>query len=209
MGTRIGVIALDGSTTTWLDAEPFFVFHFANGYERGGQIVVDYVQHESFRLGYGPAPRKMPALHCMTIDLAVRKISDRTVSDLLVEFPRVNDRREALPTRFVYIPTLTDTLRLPNPPSASFNTMLKIDAESGTVTRHDFGNRLAGEAVFVPRGGDREDDGYLAVFAFDPVAKTSDFVLLDAARIEAEPVAVVRLPQRVPQGLHGTWIPRG
>ncbi len=209
MGTRIGIIALDGSQTTWLDAEPFFVFHFANGYERDGRIVLDYVQHESFRLGYGPAPRRMPALHRMTIDLATRKVSDRAVSNLLVEFPRVNDRLEAQPTRFVYIPTLTDTLRIPNPPSATFNTMLKIDAETGNVTRHDFGNRIAGEAVFVPRGRGREDDGYLAVFAFDPIAKTSDFVLLDAARIEAEPVAVVRLPQRVPQGLHGTWIPRG
>jgi carotenoid cleavage dioxygenase len=83
--------------------------------------------------------------------------------------------------------------------------MLKVNVETGDVTRHDFGNRIAGEGVFVPRG-DREDDGYLAIFCYDPFNRTSDFVLLDAARIEAEPVAVVRLPQRVPQGLHGTWI---
>src|SRR4029078_826755 len=31
LGTRIGVIAQDGSSTTWLQADPFFVFHFANG----------------------------------------------------------------------------------------------------------------------------------------------------------------------------------
>jgi carotenoid cleavage dioxygenase len=84
--------------------------------------------------------------------------------------------------------------------------MLKVDTETGRVVRHDFGNRIAGEAVFVPRGTRAEDDGYLAIFTFDPDARTSDFVLLDAARIDAEPVAVVRLPQRVPQGLHGTWI---
>ena len=87
--------------------------------------------------------------------------------------------------------------------------MLKIDTATGHITRHDFGNRVAGEAVFVPRPGrGGEDDGYLAIFAFDPVNRTSDFVLLDAARIEAGPVAVVRLPQRVPHGLHGSWIPR-
>ena len=34
-------------------------------------------------------------------------------------------------------------------------------------------------------------------------SQTSDFVLLDAAHIDAEPVAVLRLPQRVPQGLLG------
>jgi carotenoid cleavage dioxygenase len=75
------------------------------------------------------------------------------------------------------------------------------------MVRHDFGNRLVGEAVFVPRPGSAaEDDGYLAVFVFDPASKTSDFVLLDAAHVDREPTAVVRLPQRVPQGLHGSWI---
>jgi carotenoid cleavage dioxygenase len=97
---------------------------------------------------------------------------------------------------------------LTNPPSDTFNTLLKVNAETGDVTRHDFGNRIAGEAVFVP-GGNSEDDGYLAIFSYDPVNHTSDFVLLDAARVEAEPVAVVRLPQRVPQGLHGAWIAKG
>ena len=128
---------------------------------------------------------------------------------LRVEFPRGNDTLEARPTRYVYLPTLTDTLRQQNPPSDTFNCMLKADTETGSVVRHDFGNRIAGEAVFVPRRDRAEDDGYLAFFIFDPVERTSDFVLLDAANIEAEPVAVVRLPQRVPQGLHGTWIPKG
>jgi hypothetical protein len=87
--------------------------------------------------------------------------------------------------------------------------MLKANTETGDIVRHDFGNRVAGEATFIPRranGG--EDDGYLASFAFDPVNRTSDLVLLDAAHIEAEPIVVIRLPQRVPQGLHGTWIPK-
>jgi carotenoid cleavage dioxygenase len=107
------------------------------------------------------------------------------------------------------VPTRTATLKLANAPSDTFNTMLKVDTASGKIVRHDFGNRIAGEAVFIPRNGrGGEDAGYLAIFAFDPVNRTSDFVLLDAARIEADPIAVVRLPQRVPQGLHGSWIPR-
>ena len=205
LGMRMGVFALDGSAATWLEAEAFFVFHFANGFERGGEIVIDYVRHGGFGYGYAGSPRAIPTLHRMRIDPASRRISDTQVSDLRVEFPRCNDTREATPTRFVYLPTLTDTLRQKNPPSDTFNCMLKIDSESGAVARHDFGNRIAGEAVFVPRGS-AEDDGYLAIFCFDPETHRSDFVLLDAARIDAAPVAVVRLPQRVPQGLHGTWI---
>jgi carotenoid cleavage dioxygenase-like enzyme len=205
LGMRVGVLELDGGAPVWLEADAFFVYHFANGFERAGEIVIDYVRHDRFGLGDAPGPRKRPALHRLTIDVANRKIADAQIAGMAVEFPRANDRLEALPTRFVYLPTLTDTLRLATPPSDTFNTMLKANVETGDVTRHDFGNRIAGEAVFVPRGN-REDDGYLAIFCYDPVNRTSDFVLLDAARIEADPVAIVRLPQRVPQGLHGTWI---
>lgn len=208
-GTRIGLIALDGSSTEWLDADPFFVFHFANAYERGGQLFIDYVRHERLNLGYAAANQKVPTLHRMSIDMATHKISDTEIAPMLVEFPRVNDALNALPTRFVYLPTRTDTLRIDNPPSATFNTMLKANAETGDIIGHDFGNRLAGEATFIPRRANgREDDGYLATFVFDPANRTSDLVLLDAAHIDAKPLAVIRLPQRVPQGLHGTWIPK-
>lgn len=210
LGTRIGLIPIDGDgATVWLDADAFFVFHFANGFERGGHILIDYVRHDSFAVGYAPLTQNVPTLHRMDIDLASRAIRDVQISDMVTEFPRINDGLEALPTRYVFLPTRTDTLKLPHPPSATFNAMVKADTETGTLVHHDFGNRIAGEAVFIPRpGGNGEDDGYLAVFAFDPVNQTSDFVVLDAARIDADPVAVVRLPQRIPQGLHGNWIPK-
>ncbi len=207
LGTRIGVITLDGGSVTWLDADPFFVFHFANGFERGGQIVIDYVRHGKLKLGY-ETDRRPPMLHRMTIDLAAHRISDSRVADIGVEFPRANDIRAALPTRWVFLPTLTETLRQPDPPAATFNTIAKVNAETGDVALHDFGDKLVGEASFIPRApSSGEDDGYLAVFVFDPAKRSSDFVLLDAAHVDDEPAAVVRLPQRVPQGLHGTWIP--
>jgi carotenoid cleavage dioxygenase-like enzyme len=207
LGTRIGLIALDGSSVVWLDADPFFVFHFGNGFERAGHIFIDYVRHDSLNLGYAVANQKVPTLHRMIIDVASRKVTDTETANMVVEFPRFNDAYNALPTRFVYVPTLTDTLRLANPPSATFNTMMKVNTETGDITRHDFGNRVAGEPTFIPRKPDSaEDDGYLAIFAFDPVNRTSDLVLLDAAHLDAAPVAVIRLPQRVPQGLHGSWV---
>ena len=99
MGTRIGLIALDGSTTQWLDADPFFVFHFANAFERGGNIFIDYVQHESLALGYAQQTQKSPTLHRMTINLAARKVDDTQVAGMVTEFPRINDAFDALPRR--------------------------------------------------------------------------------------------------------------
>ncbi|GME27948.1 Carotenoid oxygenase [Neofusicoccum parvum] len=73
----------------------------------------------------------------------------------------------------------------------------------------------AQEARFVPRrGAAKEDDGYLLFYAFDesqidrdgearPDA-VSELWILDAKAMR-DVVARVRLPQRVPYGLHGEW----
>ena len=205
LGLRIALLPLAGGAPIWIEGEPFFVYHFANGFERGQQIVVDYVQHDKFALANGPTP----TFKRMTIDPAGRGFKVAGFSNELTEFPRVNHLREALPTRFVYMPTLTASLKETNPPSAVFNTVLKLDTETGRYTRHDLGNQIVGEAAFVPKpGGGLEDDGYLVAFTYDPVRQGSNLVLLDASRIEEPPVAVIEMPQRVPQGLHGNWISR-
>jgi carotenoid cleavage dioxygenase-like enzyme len=178
-----------------------------SGSPSGTATITEY-RHDCLNLGYAAAHQKVPTLHRMSIDLANHKITDTEIANMVVEFPRFNDSLNALATRYVYLPTLTDTLRIANPPSATFNTMMKVNTETGDIVRHDFGNRVAGEATFIPRRNGGEDDGYLAIYAFDPVNRSSDLVLLDAAHIDAEPVAVIRMPQRVPQGLHGNWIPK-
>jgi carotenoid cleavage dioxygenase len=45
-------------------------------------------------------------------------------------------------------------------------------------------------------------------FVFDPVRNASDLFILDAQDISRPPVARVKLPRRVPQGFHGSWMPR-
>ena len=71
LGTRIGVVGLDGGPALWLDAEPFFVFHFANGFEEGGRIVHRLCPPRPAGPVVGDRPRRTPPmLHRMAIDLA-------------------------------------------------------------------------------------------------------------------------------------------
>lgn len=73
----------------------------------------------------------------------------------------------------------------------------------------------AQECVFVPRiGGSSEDDGWLLTFVFDesqldaegnaPDDAKSELWVIDAQTMKTV-VMHVRLPQRVPYGLHGNW----
>jgi carotenoid cleavage dioxygenase len=74
---------------------------------------------------------------------------------------------------------------------------------------HDHGaGRSTGEAVFVPRqGGTAEDDGWLMSYVYDATTDRSHVVVLHAQDLAAGPVATVHLPQRVPFGFHGNWVP--
>jgi carotenoid cleavage dioxygenase-like enzyme len=64
--------------------------------------------------------------------------------------------------------------------------------------------------VFVPAADDAgEDEGWLLSVVYDEGRDASELVVLDATDIAGSPVATVRLPQRVPFGFHGSWIPDG
>ncbi|MGO9891077.1 MAG: carotenoid oxygenase family protein, partial [Solirubrobacteraceae bacterium] len=93
-----------------------------------------------------------------------------------------------------------------------------LESESALV-KHDLDRRTsevrplrsgggASEAVFVPSGPDAaEDDGWVLAIAYDAERDASDFLVLNAGDFTGQPQAVVRLPQRVPFGFHGNWVP--
>ncbi len=206
IGTKILIWPLDGSPLRRLEAEPFFVFHLANGFEDRGRILLDYVRHPSLRFGVEDAePSEGPRLHRMEIDLSSGVLKDRRLSERPTEFPRANETFESQATRYTYSAALTGDEQ---GPAGTFHAVMRVDGESGEECCRDVGSPI-GEPVFVPnptKSG--EDQGYLALFRYDPDRHASDFLLLDARDIEADPVAVIELPCRVPQGLHGSWVPR-
>lgn len=84
-----------------------------------------------------------------------------------------------------------------------------LDEPDARMIAHDFGPaRIPGEEVLVPReGATGEDDGYPLMFVCDKTTNTAEFVVLEAGDMAAAPVARGLLPQRVPFGFHGSWIP--
>jgi len=84
----------------------------------------------------------------------------------------------------------------------------KYDLERGTSTIRTYGaGNGCGEPLFVPRHeGAEEDDGYVLVLSYDQARNASVFDVLDARDIAGEPVARVRIPNRIPYGFHGNWV---
>ena len=63
------------------------------------------------------------------------------------------------------------------------------------------------EAIFVPPVPDApHGDGYVLQLVDRHAAGTTDLLVLDAQHIDAPPVATLKIPIRMPGGLHGNWV---
>jgi carotenoid cleavage dioxygenase-like enzyme len=208
-GSRLGVMPRAGTAADvhWFDVDPCYVFHPMNAYDDGDRIVLDVVRHPRMfdRVRNGPDDG-IPTLHRWTIDQTGRKVIDEQLDDRGQEFPRVDERRVSRRHRYGYAAAADDTIL--DGASAS-SGLLKHDLERGTSERHDFAPHAGpGEGVFVPSTPDAaEDDGYVMAIVYDPDRDGSDMVILAAQDFTSAPVARVQLPQRVPFGFHGNWVP--
>ncbi|KTD61897.1 carotenoid oxygenase family protein [Legionella spiritensis] len=201
LGVTIIVVDRKTSEVSRIVTEPFFVYHFANGFEKDGKLVIDYVRHEQLAIGDTLLSKTPPHLYRTTIDPDKKTATHQQMDDRIVEFPRINDNLTSLPNRYVYMPTKTSAQ------NEAFHALIKYDLDKQTTLVHDFGKHAEiGEAVFVPdSSGKKEDDGWLALFLYDNKKQQSQFVLLDAKTLDDKPVASVTTPRRVPHGLHGSW----
>jgi carotenoid cleavage dioxygenase len=201
---RIGLLDREGTASdlNWFDVEPCYVFHPMNAYDDGEHVVLDVVRHprmfDTHRLG---PDEGAPSLERWTVDLAAGKVVEERLDDRGQEFPRVDERLVGRRHRYGY--------------TAAFLTgdsaLVKHDLDRRTSeVRYLHTGGGACEAVFVPSQPDAaEDDGWVLSLVYDSDRDTSDLLVLNASDFTGEPQAVIHLPQRVPFGFHGNWIPDG
>lgn len=209
-GARIGVMPRNGGNDdiTWFEVEPFFVYHFLNGWDDGDDVVVDGCRADNLVIGFGdddPDAPALPALHRWRLDLHSGRVTSEPLDDRSGDFPRINDAMAGLANRYGYVSHAGSW----GPTGARFDGVVKHDLAHATSTVHRYGpDQLCGEAVFAADpDGTAEDDGWLLNFVFDPGTESTDLVVLDARDLSADPVARVHLPRRVPFGPHGNWLP--
>lgn len=212
-GARLGVMPRAGTNADvrWYEVEPCSVFHVLNAYERGTDIVMHVSRSASLMDGGLDDLGNQAVLWQWTIDTASGNVKEEQVDDRPSDFPRVDDRRVGLEARYGYLAGLRDAAE---PDFA--NTILKYDLETGERTTHELRGSGGPEAVhayepvFAPAGPDAgEDEGWVLVLSHDDMTDTTTLNVLDASDMAADPVARVHLPQRVPFGAHGNWMPEG
>jgi carotenoid cleavage dioxygenase len=208
-GARLGVMPRDGrdGDVRWFEVDPCYVFHPVNAYEEltasgSTRIVIDVSRYpQMWRQGWGD---DVATLHRWTIDLGTGAVTEEPLDDRPCEFGRVADANVGLPYRYGYA---TQTQR--DEEDARFaTTILRYDLTTGTAEVHDFGpGHKPGEAAPAAIEGAGDGEGYVMTYVHDENTGVSELVIVDTSDFAGEPVARIPLPQRVPYGFHGSWIP--
>ncbi|XP_071704689.1 probable carotenoid cleavage dioxygenase 4, chloroplastic [Rutidosis leptorrhynchoides] len=223
---RIGVLpryAKDDSEMKWFEVPNFNIFHAVNAWEEidedGGEVVVMvapnilFVEHffERADLIHG-------SMEKVKINIETGVVSRHIISNQNLEFPVINPTYVAKKNKYIYAATSEPTqvksrmLRV--------SGVVKLDMTSAendkdrtecVVASRMYGNiRFGGEPFFVARNSKdpnaEEDDGYVVSYMHNERSGESSFMVMDAQSPTLEVVAEVKLPQRVPYGLHGIFI---
>jgi carotenoid cleavage dioxygenase len=207
-GARVGLVPLGGrgSDVRWFDVAPCYTFHPLNAHDDGDLVVLDIVRYpkmfDAHRLGPDDGA---PQLWRWTIDTVTGQAREEQLTDVPLEFPRVDERVVGRRHRYGYATEVSRTAGV----NGFGGRLVRIDAATGDAVPIDLGpGQRSGEWVMVPRhAGAAEDDGWLLSLVYDPAVDRSDLVVLSATDPSAGPVATVKLPGRVPMGFHGNWIP--
>ena len=207
LGTRVALIRRDRQgPTVWAHTDAFWAWHYANAFDDGDLVRLDLPMTDAPRMALHGAhlPPPRGGFTRATIDPARATITLDRLDEHLLEFPRIDDRRIGQHHRHLAVAGRSDDPRVK---PGEHDQLHQYDMEAGTSIRLDT-HASIGEAVFAPRAGATDElDGYYLTFATDLEQDRTSLLVIDAADITAGPVATIRMPRRIPNGLHGNWFP--
>ena len=196
------------------------MWHALNAYERGDEIVADFVGYDApdHFIGSDPAfaaimegrvttPKHRGRLRRYIIDPQAGRVREETLADANVEFPMIRTDLACRQHRFGYVTVSAGS-------TIFHDGVARIDTETGQVGKYHFGEGIhAGEPIFAPKPGASDnpadaDAGWLRTVGLDGNTGSSFLAIFDAENVSAGPLAIARLTHQLPLSFHGCWVTR-
>jgi carotenoid cleavage dioxygenase len=125
------------------------------------------------------------------------------------DFPLVADVDHMKDYEVGYYETFDPEVGPPNiagPVGAGFNSVRRLEVTSGAITAWNSGpTTTLQEPVHIP-SRQAGHEGYLAMVVDLHDHHTSDVVLLEAGALDRGPIARLKVPFRLRNQVHGTWV---
>lgn len=229
---RIGVMPRygDANSIQWFEVEPNCTFHIINSFEDAHEVVVWGCRAlDSVVPWVDPSLNQFEAFsHCYEWRLNPQsgEVKEKDLSGtkvLNMDFPMINANFAGIQNRYGYTQVVdlaaSSTAGVPKygglaklyfeKPCMVISTKDKQHEEAIKVEYHMFEkNVFCTGAAFVPQSdGVEEDDGWIVTFIHNEDTDTSQVHIIDTRRFSGEAVAKITMPQRVPYGFHGAFMP--
>ena len=212
LGTEILIFDRNLSLVSRGQTDPWFQWHFANGYvNREGNIVTEFTRYEDFDTnqylkevasGYTKTPAP-GTLWSLTIDpKSAKAIGNRQISDAAGEFPLVSSQKTGQDWRYTYLNVHSDRSRVGK---ELYNAIARLDRQTGKMAIANLGENLyPAEPILVP-SEDNSEQGWLLTVVYDGNSDRSEVRIYHSDRLSEPPVCRLALPSVIPHSFHGTW----
>ncbi|KAH6790990.1 nine-cis-epoxycarotenoid dioxygenase 4 [Perilla frutescens var. frutescens] len=212
---RLGIIpkyAEDEREMWWVDTPGFNMMHCFNAWEEDGSAAITLVASNvaSVEQVLERVDLAELTLEKITINVKDRTVVRQPLSNKVLDLGVINPAYAAKKNRYVYAAVIGTQAVV-----GVVKLDLSVSNEDGrdcTVASRLYGpGCYSGEPFFVAREPNNpmaeEDDGYLVTYVHDENIQESKFLVMDAKSSTLDIVAAVKLPQRVPGGFHGLFVP--
>ncbi len=190
--------------------DPGLAIHIVSAYKDGDLVIMDAVYSDDIPNdadGFTPDKEDIfPAyLTRWIFDIKNKSIISKTrLDDVSCEFPKIDERYTGKKYNHIYVASTLHSKWHGH----EFNAITHYDIQKGTKQVHDFGKDvLCLEPIFVPKSKTSDEgDGFLLTFVYNKLLNKSELAILDANNVDKEPLAIVKVPHRVPFTFHGTFV---
>ncbi|BAY25202.1 carotenoid oxygenase [Calothrix sp. NIES-2100] len=215
VGTQILVFDRENlSLVSRGQTEPWFQWHFANGYvDASGTVIVDIARYQDFQTNqylrevatgetHTAAKSTLTRVHLRPDTGKVTAIQE--LVDRHCEFPGVPQQNVGKASRYTYMSTFRPESDISQ---EILNAIARFDHQTETFTSADLGaNRYCSEPIHI-QDGQNQAQSWLVTVVYDGNSDSSEVWVFDSDRLDDTPVCKLGLPSVIPPGFHGTWKP--
>jgi len=212
LGTQI--LVFDSETLSLVSrnkTEPWFQWHFANGFvKEDGEVAVDFVRFSDFKTNQrlkevATGETRTDAegtLWRVHLNPETGKVTaTEELLDQACEFPVVPASEIGQESRYIYLAMYRPGCDIV---AERFGAIARLDTQNHNLTIADCGeNRYPTEPIYVPDIS--SEKGWIVTVVYDGNSDSSEVWIFDSDGLDRAPVCQLELPSVIPLGFHGTW----
>ncbi|WP_414528107.1 carotenoid oxygenase family protein [Nodularia chucula] len=213
LGTEILIIDRENlSLVSRSQAEPWYQWHFANGYVDGsGAVVVDFARYSDFQTNrylrevatgktHTLAKSTLTRVHLQSQTAKV--ISIHELLDRSCEFPNVPTANVGKVSRYTYMSSFRKGTDISK---EILNTCGRFDHQTETFTEANLPENCYPSEPLAVQDRKNPAKSWVLTVVYDGNCHCSEIWVFDSDRLDAEPVCRLGLPSVIPHSFHGNF----